>query len=54
MLPRMALRGAEAQRRLAMRSLKPKLHRKLALVLRRDKPLTRALRELIRAINALR
>jgi DNA-binding transcriptional LysR family regulator len=50
-LPRMALRAAEVQRRFVMRSLKPKLYRKLALVLRKDKPLTKGLRELIKAIE---
>src|SRR5262249_34143302 len=39
-LPRMALRARE-ERQFAMRSLKPRLYRRLALVLRRDKPLTR-------------
>ena len=52
-LPRMALRTKEAQRQFVIRSLKPKLYRKLALVLRKDKPLTRGLRELIRAIERL-
>jgi DNA-binding transcriptional LysR family regulator len=52
-LPRMALRR---QRRsaLTVRSLKPRLKRTLGLVLRRDKPLTKGLREMIRAIAALR
>ena len=48
-LPRMALRARE-QRQFVMRSVKPKLYRKLALVLRRDKPLTKGLREVIRGI----
>jgi len=51
-LPRMALRGKHEP--FVVRSLKPKLYRKLALVLRRDKPLTKGLRELIRAIAALK
>ena len=52
-LPRMAVRAKE-QRQFVMRSLKPRLYRKLALVLRRDKPLTKGLRELIRGIEALK
>jgi len=47
-LPCMALRGKNQP--FVVRSLKPKLYRTLALVLRRDKPLTKGLRELIRAI----
>jgi len=52
-LPRMALRHDRAGP-FVVRSLKPKLHRKLALVLRRDKPLTKGLRELTRAIATLK
>jgi DNA-binding transcriptional LysR family regulator len=52
-LPRMALREKE-MRQFIVRSLKPKLYRKLALVLRKDKPLTKGLRELIKAIETLR
>lgn len=51
-LPRMALRGRHEP--FAVRSLKPRLYRKLALVLRRDKPLTKGLRELVRVITALK
>ena len=51
-LPRMALRARE-QRQFVIRSLKPKLYRKLALVLRRDKPLTKGLREVTRGIERL-
>src|SRR6185436_1153359 len=51
-LPRMALRGKNEP--FVVRSLKPRLYRKLALVLRRDKPLTKGLRELTRAIAALK
>lgn len=51
-LPHMALRGRNEP--FVVRSLKPRLYRKLALVLRRDKPLTKGLRELIRAITALK
>jgi DNA-binding transcriptional LysR family regulator len=51
-LPRMALRGAHEP--FIVRSLKPRLYRKLALVMRRDKLLTKGLRELTRAIAALK
>jgi DNA-binding transcriptional LysR family regulator len=51
-IPYMALRRASTQRGVVMRSLSPKLHRKLAIVLRHDKPLQRSLREVVRAINA--
>jgi DNA-binding transcriptional LysR family regulator len=50
-LPRMALRGKRES--FVMRSLKPRLYRTLALVLRRDKPLTQGLRETVRAIAGL-
>jgi DNA-binding transcriptional LysR family regulator len=52
-LPRMALRHNQAGP-FVVRSLKPKLYRKLGLVLRRDKPLTKGLRELTRAILTLK
>jgi DNA-binding transcriptional LysR family regulator len=51
-LPRMALRGR--QQAFVVRSLKPRLYRTLALVLRRDKPLTKSLREVVRAVAALK
>ena len=51
-LPRMALRGKHEP--FVVRPLRPRLYRKLALVLRRDKPLTKGLRELMRAIAALK
>jgi DNA-binding transcriptional LysR family regulator len=50
-VPRMALPPSNARRQLVVRSLQPKLVRKLALVMRRDKPLHRGLRE---AISAMR
>jgi DNA-binding transcriptional LysR family regulator len=50
-LPRMALRGKHSA--FVVRSLKPRLYRTLALVLRRDKPLTKGLREAVKAIAAL-
>jgi DNA-binding transcriptional LysR family regulator len=53
-LPRMALRRKQASDPFAVRSLKPRLYRKLGLVLRRDKPLTKGLRELIRAVMTLK
>ena len=54
-LPRMALRRQDAPSApFAIRSLRPKLKRTLGLVLRRDKPLTKGLRETIRAVMALK
>ena len=53
-LPRMALRRKQEDDPFVMRSLKPRLYRKLGLVLRRDKPLTKGLRELIRSIMTLK
>jgi DNA-binding transcriptional LysR family regulator len=53
LLPRMALRKKDDARPFAVRPLKPRLYRRLGLVLRRDKPLTKGLRELIAAIRAL-
>ena len=53
-LPRMALRRQDASAPFLVRSLRPKLKRTLGLVLRRDKPLTKGLRETIRAVMALK
>lgn len=53
-LPGMALATPEARRGLQVHALKPKLTRQLALVLRRDKPLSRGLREAIAALRGLR
>ena len=53
-LPRMAVRRKQEADPFVVRSLKPKLHRRLGLVLRRDKPLTKGLRELIRSIMTLK
>jgi DNA-binding transcriptional LysR family regulator len=50
-LPSMALQ--RERRDLVVRSLTPKLTRRLALVMRRDKRLHRGLREAIRALKAL-
>jgi DNA-binding transcriptional LysR family regulator len=50
-VPRMALRDVQLRRDLTVRSLNPKLHRTLAIVLRHDKPLHRGLREVVSAIE---
>lgn len=50
-LPSLALRGRG--RGLVVRSLSPRLHRRLGIVVRRDKVLQRPLREAIRALSAL-
>jgi len=47
----MALRGAD-RRRLQIQLLKPPLSRELGMVVRQDKPLTRAMQGLITAILA--
>jgi DNA-binding transcriptional LysR family regulator len=52
-LPGMALTTPESRRGLEVHALKPRLTRQLALVLRRDKPLSRGLRETIAALRAL-
>jgi len=52
-LPGMAVATAEARRGLQVCTLKPKLSRQLALVLRRDKPLSRGLRETLAALRGL-
>ncbi|MFI5011780.1 MAG: LysR family transcriptional regulator [Hyphomicrobiales bacterium] len=52
-LPRMAVSNAQNRGKLVVRSLTPPLSRKLALVLRRDKRLDRALREVANALTAL-
>lgn len=51
-LPRMAVEGEGRRGQLTVRSLRPRLHRQLALVMRRDKPLTRALRDVVAAIRS--
>lgn len=53
-LPALAVRTPAARRGLVIRRLSPPLHRKLGIVLRRDKPLGRALREVMRALTRLR
>jgi DNA-binding transcriptional LysR family regulator len=52
-LPRMAVPPASVRGRLIVRPLSPELHRTLAVVLRRDKPLQRGLREVVTALGAL-
>ncbi|HZS84729.1 MAG TPA: LysR family transcriptional regulator [Stellaceae bacterium] len=52
-LPRLAVTGAGARQDIVLRSLSPRLHRRLGLVLRRDKRLDRGLREVIRALERL-
>ncbi|MCC7274682.1 MAG: LysR family transcriptional regulator [Alphaproteobacteria bacterium] len=51
-LPRMAVEAAAG--RLVVRPLAPRLHRRLGLVLRRDKPLDRGLREVVKALTELK
>lgn len=46
-VPRMALPASGPRRRIVIRSLQPRLYRKLAIVMRRDKPLHRGLREVV-------
>jgi len=53
LLPSMALAVGEAGSSLAVRPLAPPLRRALAVVLRRDKPLGRGLREVVSALNGL-
>lgn len=52
-LPAVAVREASDRTRLVMRPLSPRLHRKLAVVIRRDKVLHLGLRETIRALHGL-
>jgi DNA-binding transcriptional LysR family regulator len=52
-LPGMAVQHARHRKRLMVRSLSPKLQRKLALVIRRDKPLFRGVRETMNALRQL-
>jgi DNA-binding transcriptional LysR family regulator len=50
-LPSMAVRSDRHRGELVVRSLTPRLYRTLAIVIRRDKPLHRGLKEIIRALN---
>jgi len=52
-LPRLAVSGAGRRESLAVRPLAPRLARELALVVRRDKPLSRGLRHLQEGLLAL-
>jgi DNA-binding transcriptional LysR family regulator len=51
LLPRMAVARKEARAGLAVRPLAPRLQRDLGLVMRRDKPLGRGLREVVKALG---
>lgn len=53
-LPRMAVQGAGARGGLAVRPLRPALQRELAVVLRRDKPVSRGLRQVADLLLGLR
>jgi DNA-binding transcriptional LysR family regulator len=52
-LPAMAVSTAQKRGKLLVRSLTPRLWRRLALVLRRDKRLDRGLREVVNALTGL-
>ncbi len=52
-LPAIAVRGKTARKQLDHRALSPKLDRTLALVMRRDKVLTKALREAVAALRRI-
>ena len=52
-LPGTAIGGGMEKAAIVTRPLSPRLHRKLALVVRRDKVLTRGLRQTIDALKAL-
>lgn len=53
-LPKMAVQEPGDRRSLVVRPLSPRLYRKLAIVVRRDKVLQRGLRETIKALRELR
>lgn len=50
-LPRLAVTGRGASDRLVVRSLAPRLHRTLGVVLRRDKPRHRGLQAIVQALS---
>jgi DNA-binding transcriptional LysR family regulator len=50
-VPALALPATSTRRRMIVRPLQPRLSRKLAIVMRRDKPLQRGLREVVSAIK---
>jgi DNA-binding transcriptional LysR family regulator len=52
-LPSMALRDRRSQRKLVIRSLFPRLHRRLAVVVRRDKRLDAGLKYTLSALKAI-
>jgi len=52
-LPSMAVRDERKRRDLIVRSLSPKLHRRLAVVIRRDKRLDLGLRNTLSALKAI-
>jgi len=53
LLPSLSVRTAGGRGGLVVRPLSPRLHRTLAVVVRRDKRLTRGLRETVEALKAL-
>lgn len=53
LLPRMAVAQPTSRGTLSVRSLSPRLHRRLGLVMRRDKPQSRALGEVLAALQRL-
>ena len=52
-LPGMAVQSRANQRDMTVRPLSPKLHRRLAVVIRRDKRLDRGLRQTLSALKAI-
>lgn len=53
-LPRLSVATRSGEDQFRVRLLAPRLHRKLGVVTRRDKPLNRGLREVLRALQSLR
>ncbi|WP_066419308.1 LysR family transcriptional regulator [Bordetella ansorpii] len=53
-LPRLAVQGSGVRDTLAVRPLRPRLQRQLAVVMRRDKPVSRGLRQVADMLLALR
>ena len=53
LLPGTAVRNSSERIPIASHPLAPRLHRKLALVMRRDKILTKGLREALKALQQL-
>jgi DNA-binding transcriptional LysR family regulator len=52
-LPSLAVAESRSRDKIITRPLAPRLHRTLGIVLRRDKPLDRGLREVVQALKAL-